>query len=472
MRFRSRNCSDEMSCKKAEIPNIADPRFSSEESTIPIYLVDQLNWQDLLPEGQFAGRWARANGFAGKAGDVLIVPDNTGIIDQVVAGWEPDSDRFALARILHRLPPGDYHIESGLSDWHRDEAGLAALLAQQQTKDGPSVRLRAPSGINADRAQVIACAELMARRMINAPASEMNPGSLADAVLRVAQMHGAEAKSIVGEDLLASGFPLVHAVGRAAAEPPRLIDMRWGEAGPDLTIIGKGVCFDTGGLNLKPGRSMALMKKDMAGAAVGLALAKSIMEFRLPVRLRLLIPAVENSVSANAFRPGDILSSGSGDQVEITNTDAEGRLILADALTAAASEGSDLVLCFATLTGSARVAVGPDIVPFYTGSDDVAQILSEAADRVRDPIWRLPLWQPYGKMLDSHWADIANAADTPFAGSLTAALFLSRFAGPIDRFVHFDIYGWQVSNAPARPSGGIGQAWRAVLEGLPALLRL
>jgi leucyl aminopeptidase len=246
--------------------------------------------------------------------------------------------------------------------------------------------------------------------------------------------------------------------------------MRWGKTGPKLTLVGKGVCFDTGGLNLKPGASMALMKKDMGGAATVLGLARMIMSLDLPIRLRVLIPAVENSVSGDAFRPGDILRARNGLTVEINNTDAEGRLVLADALALGAEEDSDLTVSMATLTGAARVAVGPDLAPFFASSDEDAARLSVSADRVADPVWRLPFHAPYESQIEPGIADLDNAPSGGMAGAITAALFLRRFAAP--RYVHFDIYGWQPSAAPGRPKGGVGQGARALLDALPDLLGL
>lgn len=263
---------------------------------------------------------------------------------------------------------------------------------------------------------------------------------------------------------------MIHTVGRASATPPRLIDLVWGNAGPKITLVGKGVCFDTGGLNLKPGASMGLMKKDMGGAAAVLGLAKMLMGSDAPIRLRVLIPAVENSVSGNAFRPQDILTSRKGLTVEINNTDAEGRLVLADALALADEDSPDLIVSMATLTGAARVAVGPDLAPFYTDDAAKAATLTEAADRVADPVWQMPFHTPYEAMIEPGIADLDNAPKGGFAGSITAALFLRRFVTETPGYLHFDIYGWQPSDAPGRPKGGIGQGTRALFEALPTML--
>jgi leucyl aminopeptidase len=279
----------------------------------------------------------------------------------------------------------------------------------------------------------------------------------------LAAKHRASVEAIVGDDLLARNFPMIHAVGRASPRAPRLIDLRWGrESDPRVTVVGKGVAFDTGGLNLKPDAAMALMKKDMGGAAAALALADMVMGARLGTRLRVLVPAVENAVSGASFRPGDVLPSRKGLTVEIGNTDAEGRLILADALALADEEAPELVVDFATLTGAARVALGPDLPPFYTEDDALAADLARLAEAVNDPAWRLPLWPPYAAMLESKIADINHVSGGPFAGSITAAHFLRRFATAAKAHVHFDIYAWNPSAMPGRPEGGEVQGARLV----------
>ena len=297
----------------------------------------------------------------------------------------------------------------------------------------------------------------------------MGPDEIEAAVRAVAADFGAQIAVTQGDDLL-PGFPMIHAVGRASPRAPRLIDLTWGATGPRLTLVGKGVCFDTGGLDLKPAAGMGLMKKDMGGAATALGLARSIMALGLPLRLRLLIPAVENSVAGNAFRPQDILTSRKGLTVEINNTDAEGRLILADALTLADEGAPDLIVSMATLTGAARTAVGPDLAPFYCDDDLMAATLSAAGSRVADPLWRMPFWDPYESMIEPGIADLDNAPSGGMAGSVTAALFLRRFVTATPAYVHFDIYGWQPVAAPARPKGGVGQGARAVLDALPELM--
>jgi leucyl aminopeptidase len=302
----------------------------------------------------------------------------------------------------------------------------------------------------------------LGRDLINTPAEDMGPSELEAAVRSLSKRHKASVKVIRGT-ALKKGFPMIHAVGRASDDAPRLIDMTWGPArAPKVTLVGKGVCFDTGGLDIKPAAGMALMKKDMGGAAAVLALASMIMSARLNVRLRVLIPAVENAIAGNAFRPGDVLTSRKGITVEIGNTDAEGRLVLADALHLADGEKPDLLVDMATLTGAARVALGPDLPPFYTSDDALADELARHGTATADPLWRLPFWQRYHDMISSRVADINNAGTGGFAGSITAALFLERFVEQAKSYVHLDIFGWVPAARPARPAGGEPQAARAL----------
>ena len=303
----------------------------------------------------------------------------------------------------------------------------------------------------------------LARDLINTPASDMGPAELADAALALAAEYGGTGTVIVGDDLLAANYPAIHAVGRASTRAPRLIDLRWGAGdAPRLTLVGKGVCFDTGGLDLKAAAGMLKMKKDMGGAATVLGLAAMVMAAELPVQLRVLIPAVENAVAGNAYRPGDILETRKGLTVEVGNTDAEGRLVLCDALAEADGESPDLIIDIATLTGAARVALGPDLPAFFTGSDQVAAALLQAGQDQDDPCWRLPLFAPYGERLKSKVADYNNVSDGPFAGAITAALFLQAFVSDPDRWLHIDSYGWNDKDRPGRPAGGEGLAMRAL----------
>ena len=321
------------------------------------------------------------------------------------------------------------------------------------------------------RTEKIAQGEALTRDLINTPTNDMGPSELEQSIRSLAELHGASVKTICGESLLEKNFPMIHTVGRASAELPRLIELVWGDHGPTLTLVGKGVCFDTGGLNIKPGGSMSLMKKDMGGAATVIGLAHMIMALNLPLKLRVLVPAVENSIASSAFRPQDILTSRKGLTVEVNNTDAEGRLILADALAYADEDSPDLLICMATLTGAARVAVGPDVAPFYTDDNNLANLLKKSSIRVRDPIWEMPFHNPYETLIEPGIADLDNAPSGGFAGSITAALFLRRFVENAKSFVHFDIYGWQPAASPGRPKGGVGMGARAILDALPEVLK-
>ncbi|SNS18746.1 leucyl aminopeptidase family protein [Antarctobacter heliothermus] len=458
-------------------------RFAAPDApAFPLHLIEPGSLDTWL-EGQVARvrAWVTASGFAGALNTALMVPGTDGTPEAALVGYgtaaQRARQRFALAGALPGLAPGTYRIASGLpSDAAATEA-LGWLLAgyrfTRYVSDSPATKaLIAPDGVDAARIEVLAAAEGLTRDLVNTPASDMGPAALEAAARDLAKTHGASIEVITGDDLLDRNFPMIHAVGRAADQAPRLIDLRWGDTGPMLTLVGKGVCFDTGGLNLKPGASMGIMKKDMGGAANTLGLAQAIMTLGLPVRLRLLIPAVENSVAGNSFRPGDILTSRKGLTVEINNTDAEGRLVLADALAYADEEKPDLMISMATLTGAARVAVGPDLAPFYTDAEDFAAALSQAAPGAADPVWRMPFHDPYEPMIEPGIADLDNAPAGGFAGSITAALFLRRFTGQAARYVHFDIYSWQPKPEPGRSKGGLMQGPRAILGALPQVLGL
>lgn len=305
----------------------------------------------------------------------------------------------------------------------------------------------------------------MGRDLINTPANDFGPAELEQAARKLARAHGAKIKVITGDVLLKQNFPLIHAVGRASDRAPRLIDFSWGPArAPKITLVGKGITYDTGGLSIKPTPAMVLMKKDMGGAAAVLTLAAMIMTSKLRVRLRVLIAAADNAISGNAFRPGDVLQSRNGITVEIGNTDAEGRLVLADALALADKEKPDVLLTMATLTGAARVALGPDLPPFYSTDDEFAERVLAGGVRVDDPVWRMPFWQPYDKTLRARTGDVNHISDGPFAGSITAAMFLKRFVAKADAYAHFDIYGWVPRAKPARPEGGEPQGARALFD--------
>ena len=457
------------------------PSFAPDTpDAIPLQFVSPDNRDAVLATLPPAAQgWAKAQGFAAGPGEVLALPGPDGQVVQALVGTGNASaqrrGRFLTAPAATRLPAGTYRITGGLEGAALEEAALGWLLEtyrfdRYRKQDAARARLIAPNGIDANRTLVMAQAEALTRDMINTPASDMGPADLEQAARTLADTYGARISVTTGDALIDGHFPLIHAVGRAAshARAPRLIDLRWGDAGPLLTLVGKGVCFDTGGLDIKPASSMGLMKKDMGGAATVLGLAQMIMALGQPLRLRVLIPAVENSISADAFRPQDILTSRKGLTVEINNTDAEGRLVLADALALGAEDNPDLMISMATLTGAARVAVGPDLAPFFTDNDQTAAALHAGAAAARDPVWRLPFHDPYEAMIEPGIADLDNAPSGGMAGAITAALFLRRFASA--NYVHFDIYGWQASAAPARPKGGVGMGARAILAALPTLL--
>ena len=447
---------------------------------LPLHLITKERfgvWLSLLDEQTRA--WVEATDFRGAAGQTTLFPGPEGTIVGAAGGLGDDSDRarnrFLSARIRKALPEGPWHLATELHEDLIGEVALGWLLAgytygRYREAPPPKARLVAPDTVDRDAVERTAKAEARVRDLINTPANDMGPAELEAAVRALASEHGAQVEVVAGSALLDASFPLIHTVGRAAPRSPRLIDLRWGATGPRLTLVGKGVCFDTGGLNLKPGSSMALMKKDMGGAANVIGLAEMIMGTGVECRLRVLIPAVENAVAGDAFRPGDILTSRKGLTVEVNNTDAEGRLVLADALALADEEGPDLIISMATLTGAARVAVGPDLAPFYATDDSDAIALGAAAKRVRDPVWRMPFWAPYEAMIEPGIADLDNAPKGGFAGSITAALFLNRFVTACPRYMHFDVFGWTPAAQPGRPVGGAGQGIRALAGALPDLL--
>jgi leucyl aminopeptidase len=413
--------------------------------------------------------WARANGFDGEAGRVLVLPGNAGVIGGALFGVGNGEGAFAplaTGSLAKGLPAGDWHFASVPPA--ADLAVLGLLLGSYAftrygKKDGPAIRFAVPEGVDRARVERIAAGVFLARDLVNTPTNDMGPDALEAAARDLAGRHGADISAVVGDALLEANFPMVHAVGRASTTAPRLIDLRWGAVdAPKVTLVGKGVCFDTGGLDIKPSSGMLLMKKDMGGVANVLGLASMIMAARLNVRLRVLIPAVENAIAGNAFRPGDVLRSRKGLTVEIGNTDAEGRLVLADALALADEEEPDLLVDMATLTGAARVALGPDLPPFYTRDEGLAAAISAAAEERADPLWRMPLWKPYDAKLSSKVADLNNVTTDGFAGSITAALFLGRFVEKTARWVHLDIFAWSPTDRPHCTTGAEAQGIRAL----------
>lgn len=448
---------------------------SASDDTVPVWPVTEAaldGWRDDLPEAQ--RNWIDAQGFEAKRGAIQPVPAADGRVAGVAFGLgSGGAEGRIFGELPFDLPEGDYRLEAveGAS-FDAERAALGWLLGSyafrryKRESSGAPARLVGPEGVDADRVERMAAGMALSRDLINTPAADMGPEVLEAAIRALGQAHDAAVSAIVGDDLLKQNYPMIHTVGRAAAQAPRLVDLRWSgpQPGMKITLVGKGVCFDTGGLDLKPSSAMLLMKKDMGGAASVLGLASMIMDAKLPVTLRVLVPAVENSVSASSFRPGDVLVSRNGITVENRNTDAEGRLVLGDALVEASSEDPDLLIDMATLTGAARVALGPDLPPMYTGDDDLATEIAAAGAAMDDPVWRMPLWEGYEADIASKVGEITNAPGGGMAGSITAALFLRRFVSAPEKWVHFDIYGWAPKSKPGRPMGGEGQAALALYK--------
>jgi leucyl aminopeptidase len=441
---------------------------------IPIWFVSAATYPDIRGRLEAGGRgFADAAGFEPKSGRHLLLPGKSGIGGVLFGLESPDEakDPFLPGRLTQQLPDGVYRFANEPHD-----ARLAALafalgsyrFTRYRRGETHQVKLQLPQNVDGDELERIVESVALARDLINTPANDMGPAELEEAARKLAARHGADFRVTVGDDLLAQNFPLIHAVGRAAAQAPRLLDMTWGDENhPRVTLVGKGVCFDTGGLDIKPDSGMLNMKKDMGGAATALALAHMAMGRGLKVRLRVLIPAVENSIAGTSFRPRDIYTSRKGINVEIGNTDAEGRLILADALALADEDKPELIADFATLTGAARVALGPEVPPFFTDDDQLATELMGYATSENDPLWRLPLWRPYEAMLESKVADINNVGSGGHGGAITAALFLRRFV-TAKSWLHFDVFAWTPAAKAGRPEGGECQAARALYALLAA----
>ncbi|HWA20117.1 MAG TPA: leucyl aminopeptidase family protein [Devosia sp.] len=412
-------------------------------------------------------KWAAANAFTGRHGSLLAIPGEDGAISAWLFGMGDETRRSKLVTGLAgaALPPGLYRLEGEYGDPTLAALGfrLGTYRFGRYRRERPEPELLVPQGADAAELARLADAAFLARDLINTPANDLGPEAFEREIRDFAARHRMKITAIVGDALLRQNLPMIHAVGRASAEAPRLLDLSWGNARhPKVTLVGKGVTFDTGGLDIKPPSAMLLMKKDMGGAANILGLAHAITDAKLKIRLRVLIPIVENAISGSSFRPGDVLPSRSGQTVEIGNTDAEGRLILADALTLAGEENPDLLLDMATLTGAARTALGPDLPPLYATDDALAADLIRAGAEWEDPLWRMPLWAPYDSMLSSKIADVNHVSQGAFAGSITAALFMRRFVGEAKAWVHLDIFGWAPEPRPARPFGGTDQGIRAV----------
>jgi leucyl aminopeptidase len=466
--------------KSAPAPGDLLLASDTERASTPIWLARDALWLTTAPLAGHQKAWLEAVGFKGQGLKPYLIPAADGSLAGVVMALGKTGPGDAVARrelglglLPPQLPPGLYHCADALEDGQLAAIawGLGAYRFTRYKHDDADQMpiLKLPRGVDAQRATAIVEAIWLGRDLINTPSSDLGPQELEDATRALAQRHSGTVTSIVGDDLLASNLPMLHAVGRASIRPPRLIDFTWGSGkAPRVTLVGKGICFDTGGLDIKSSSAMLIMKKDMGGAAAALALGHILMSAKLDLTLRIVLPTADNSIAGNAFRPGDVLRSRAGATVEIGNTDAEGRLVLADALALADAQAPDMLLAFATLTGAARVALGPEVVPFYTDDDAFATEIERASVRVGDPLWRMPFWPGYEALLDSPVADMNNVSDAPFAGSIVAALFLRRFVKQARLFAHFDIYGWRTAPKPLGPKGGEPQATRAMFEVLEA----
>ena len=439
-----------------------DPYLTRDADATPIELVGKggfEQWLSTLSEGD---RLAVAQqGFAAQPGQRCWLPGAGG----VAAGWDGKSSLASLGGLPLALSDGVYFMAHEVDELQLLGWGLGCYqFTRYRDSSRSPARLVLPRSARRERLANLVNAVTLARDLINMPAGDLTPAQLADEVRQVADTHGADCRIVTGDDLLAEGFGAIHAVGRAAADPPRLVDVRWGEPGrPLVAVVGKGVCFDSGGLDIKSAAGMRTMKKDMGGAAAALGLAQLIMAEQLPVQLRLLIPAVENAIAGNAYRPGDILDTHAGITVEVDNTDAEGRLILCDALSLAAGENPELIVDFATLTGAARVAVGTEVSAMFCNDQAVASGIADSGNAVDDPVWPMPLHAGYTHLLESKVADTLNSASTPYAGAITAALFLQKFVAARP-WAHFDIMAYNLRKRPGRPEGGEAMAMRAVFR--------
>jgi leucyl aminopeptidase len=413
--------------------------------------------------------WAAAVGFKAEASKIALVPDEHGKLGRVLAGiGESEAPMWAAAGLSETLPEGSYRLDPLPEGIDASRVALGWALGtygftRYHSKPAGAARLVWPEGADRGLVERLAGAVFLARDLATTPASDMGPEELADAAQQVAKTEGAKCRVVVGDSLLDENYPTIHAVGRASTRSPRLVDIVWGdESAPKVTLVGKGVCFDTGGLDLKPASSMLNMKKDMAGAAIMLGLGRAIMQARLNLRLRVLLPCVENSVAGNAMRPRDIIKTRKGLTVEIGNTDAEGRLILCDALAEASDEKPEVIIDAATLTGAARVALGPELPALFCNSDALADALIAAGAAEDDPMWRMPLYKPYRRLIDSKVADLNNVSDGPQGGAITAALYLNEFVDPDVPWAHLDVLAWNNRSRPGRPEGAEAQTLRAV----------
>ena len=440
-------------------------RATKDTTTITPVLAEDLP-DRLSAQPSSTRRWIERLGFEAQPGTHVLTPADDGSIQEVFVGVSSDADMCSFGGLPSSLPVGRYRLTEEISGQAAAKATLGWALGgyvfdRYTARERDFAALVWPKDVDRDEITRSAEATFLVRDLINTPAEDMGPPQLVAAVRRVGRAHGAKVSVVTGDALLKKNYPSIHTVGRAADRAPRLVDLRWGTKGPKVTLVGKGVCFDSGGLNLKPTAGIGLMKKDMGGAAHVLGIAQMIMAAELPVRLRLLIPAVENSVSGNAFRPRDIITTRKGLTVEVGNTDAEGRLILCDALTEADDEAPDLLIDFATLTGAARVALGSELPALFCTDDDIAATALQHARVLDDPLWRMPLHAPYKRLLHSDVADMNNLAEG-YGGALTAALFLQSFVEKAKAWIHIDVMAWNLASQPGRPVGGEAMGMRAI----------
>jgi leucyl aminopeptidase len=432
----------------------------------PLNKADFATWREQAPSHE--RDWAASAGFKPEAGKTVLLPDKQGRLGRVLVGvGESEAPMWCVAGLSETLPEGSYRLDPiSPADASRAALGWALgtyAFTRYHAKPAGAARLVWPEGADRKLVERLAAAVFLARDLAVTPASDMGPAELAEAAEKVAKAEGAQCRLVVGDELLEQNYPTIHAVGRASTRAPRLVDISWGdERAPKVTLVGKGVCFDTGGLDIKPASGMLNMKKDMAGAAIILGLGQAIMQAGLKVRLRVLLPCVENSVAGNAMRPRDIVKTRKGLTVEIGNTDAEGRLILCDALSEASDEKPEMIIDAATLTGAARVALGPDLPALFCNNDALANALIAAGEAADDPMWRMPLYKPYRRLIDSKIADLNNVSDGPQGGAITAALYLNEFVDPAVPWAHLDVLAWNNRTRPGRPEGAEAQTLRAV----------
>ncbi|WP_448189335.1 leucyl aminopeptidase family protein [Azospirillum sp. sgz301742] len=448
------------------IPTLRAKAAADTVPVTPLAKAELSAWLGAQPAATSA--WVKAVNFTAEAGATALLPGDDGRLGRVLVGVSAVDDLWAFAGLPGALPPGSYRIDAPLDPRAATRAALAWALGsyaftRYKASDKSFAQLVWPAKADHGEVERAATATWLVRDLVNTPAGDLGPAELAKAAKELAEEFEATVKITIGDDLVKRNYPAIHAVGRASPREPRLIDICWGRRDdPKVTLVGKGVCFDTGGLDIKPSSAMLIMKKDMGGAAHALGVARMVMMAGLPVRLRVLIPAVENVISGNAFKPQDVLKTRKGLTVEVGNTDAEGRLILCDALAEADTEKPALLIDFATLTGAARVALGTDLPALFANNEALAADLLTASEDAADPMWRLPLWQGYRKGLDSKVADLNNVTSHGFAGAITAALFLESFVSKETPWAHLDTYAWNGSARPGRPEGGDALGMRAV----------